>query len=105
MTHERWLEVKQKIEESFTVIDRYEEELDPGIADVLEFEGPGGRMKASFCRQPKVVDKKTLYSHRAGGEVKVDYRYSDTESVSYLSLFKWNKDRGDWDKMSGEDIF
>lgn len=105
MTPDRWQEVKQKIENSFTILDTYEEELDPGVAEVIEFTGPMGKLKVSFNRQPKVLDKKTLYSHRAGGDVKVDYTYSDTDEVYYLTLFKWNEQRDKWEKMNSEAMF
>ena len=105
MTPDRWQEVKQKIESSFTILDSYEEELNPGVAEVIEFNGPIGKLKASFNRQPKVLDKKTLYSHRAGGDVKVDYTYSDSDEVSYLTLYKWNEQRDEWEKMNNDAMF
>src|SRR3989338_1402633 len=105
MTQERWEEICQKIRDNFEVVATYSEELNPGTADVIEFHGPLGTLRAKLNRQPKVLDKKTLYSHRAGGEVKVDYSYSDTEKVLYLTVEKWNEERQNWAPMDAGSFF
>ena len=60
MNQERWEEIQKKIKQSFEVSDEYDEDLDPGQAEVLEFDGPAGKMKVRFVTKPKLLDKKTL---------------------------------------------
>jgi hypothetical protein len=107
MTIERWKDIRQKIKDSFTILEEYTDDLDPGTAESLEFQGPGniGILRVSFCVQPKVLDKKTLYSHRAGGETHVDYSYSDTDEVSYMTVDKWNDQSQEWLPIDAKAIF
>lgn len=105
MTQERWSEVKQLIQNNFKVLETYEEELEPGHAEVVEFETPQAIFKVSFNQQPKVLDKKTLYSHRAGGDVRVDYTYSDTDEVSYLTVDRWDATSDQWAPVDANRLF
>lgn len=105
MTHERWLDVKQLIHDRFTVLESYEEELDPGRAEVVEFETPQAIFKVSFNQQPRVEGKKTLYSNRAGGAVRVDYTYSSTDEVSYLTVDRWNDQTEEWVPIEAGQLF
>ncbi len=105
MNQDRWREIKAKVKESFDLTDEYDEDLDPGTAQVLEFIGPSGRTKIRFVTRPKVLDKKTSYSNRAGSGVKVDYIYSQEESSCYLEAFVWSDDRDDWQKIETPSLF
>ena len=105
MTHERWLEVRQMIRDRFTVLETYEEELEPGIAEVIEFETPQAFFKVSFNTQPKVEGKKTLYSNRSGGAVRVDYTYSSTDEVSYMTVDRWNETTEEWVPVEAGQLF
>ena len=105
MTPERWEEVKQLINKSFSVTDTYTEDLEPGIAEVIEFKTPHGLLRASFETRPRVLDKKTLYSHRAGGETHVDYVYSDDENVTHLKLLRWNESTEEWLPIDASSLF
>ncbi len=107
MTLERWKDIRQKIKEMFPILEEYTDYLEPGTAESLEFEGPGdmGILRVTFCVQPKVLDKKTLYSHRAGGDVRVDYTYSDSDEVSYMIVDKWNEATEEWLPIDAKAIF
>lgn len=105
MTTERWQDIKAQIKQNFGIEDEYTEELDPGMAEVLEFIGPQGKMQVRFVTKPRVLDKKTMYSNRPGSDVRVDYVFSDTEFSSHLEVFIWSEARGDWQKMDGEALF
>lgn len=105
MNKERWQEIKNQVKQNFELVDEYEEDLDPGIAQVLEFVGPSGQTKVRFVSRPKLLDKKTSYSNRAGSDVKVDYVYSSEESVNYLEAFVWSDDNGAWQKLNIESLF
>ena len=105
MTKERWQEIKIQVKNNFEIIDQYQEELDPGAAEVLEFVGPQGKIKLKFITKPKLLDKKTMYSNRAGSGVKVDYVYSPDETVNYLEVWQWSDSADDWHKLEGESLF
>lgn len=105
MTKERWQEIKLQIKDSFGLDNEYEEALNPGTAEVLEFKGPQGKMKVRFVEKPRVLDKKTAYSNRIGSGVKVDYVYSETDFVSHLEIFVWSEERNDWQKLEVQSLF
>lgn len=105
MTRERWQEIKNTIKDNFGIEDEYQEDLDPGTAEAVEFNGPQGHMLARFVTKPKLLDKKTSFTNRAGSDVKVDYVYSDNESASYLEIYTWSEDKDDWVKLDSESLF
>lgn len=105
MTEERFNEIKANIKANFNLQDEYLEELDPGEAQVLEFQSPQGLIKLCFITKPKLLDKKTSYSNRVGSGVKVDYVYSDEESVSYLEAYIFSEADNDWKKIEAETLF
>ncbi len=102
MTEERWQDVKQLINSTFTVKDEYEEDLDPGMAEVIEFEGPQGLIQAKFVTKPRLLDKKTSYSNRAGSDVKVDYIFSKDDFSSHLEVYIWSEAKNSWEKIDEE---
>jgi len=105
MNQDRWREIKTQIKQNFELLEEYNEDLDPGTAQILEFIGPSGRTKIRFVSRPKVLDKKTTYSNRAGSGVKVDYVYSPDELVNYFEAFVWSDDTGDWQKLETPSLF
>jgi len=105
MTKDRWQEIKTNIRDNFGIDDQYEQDLEPGTAEVIEFDGPQGKMLLSFSTKPKLLDKKTSFSNRAGSDVKVDYVYSDKDTVSYLEAYTWSDDKDDWIKLDSENLF
>lgn len=105
MTIERWKEVKAEIERNFKIAENYTEDLEPGQAEVIEFLGPGGKMKLKFVVRPKILDKKTSYSNRPGGRISVDYVFSEDENVSYLEAYAWQEGREEWTKIESEKLF
>lgn len=105
MSPERWQEVKQQIKSNMQILDEYEESLDPGRAEVIEFMGPSGKIQAKYITKPRVLDKKTTFSNRIGSGVRVDYIYSEDETSSHLELRQWSEARGDWQPLEAEDLF
>ena len=95
MTTERWKDVREKIRTSFTVTAEYEEDLEPGIAEILEFDGPAGPMKVRFVTRPRTIGKTTQYTHR-GAATKVDYQFDPNETVTHLEAYRWNEQSQDW---------
>ena len=105
MTADKWADTRDKIKSTFTILDEYEEDLDPGVSDVLEFEGPAGKLRARFLTRPKVTGKKTLYSNRIGGDTRVDYEFSENEEVCHLEVSRWNESTNDWEELRGSSLF
>ncbi|MFA6308000.1 MAG: hypothetical protein WCS88_00420 [Patescibacteria group bacterium] len=105
MTKERWKELRANVKENFGIEDEYEEDLEPGIAEVIQFTGAEGKTLMRFVTKPKVLDKKTSFSHRAGSDVKVEYVYSEDETSSYLEIYTWSVDKDDWVKLDVEERF
>lgn len=105
MTNERFQEIKANIKENFVLEDEYQEDLDPGIAENLQFVGPQGKMLLRFVTRPKLLDKKTTFSNRAGSDVKVDYVYSQDETSSHLEIYRWLDDKEDWEKIDSDSLF
>ena len=102
MTPERWEQVKQLLRGQYQITAEYQEQLDPGMAECLEFTSPAGLLKICFVTQPKVLDKKTHYTHRAGGATQVAYVFDPQETTSHLEVFRWNEASGNWEEMSAE---
>ena len=104
MTAERWQEIKFHIKENFGIEDEYEVDLDPGLAEVIQFTGPRGKMLARFVTRPKLLDKKTSFSNRVGSNVKVDYVYSPDETASHVEMYSWSEQKDDWVKLDSESL-
>lgn len=60
-----------------------------GNQNLLEFEHPaGGRYRLVRENKPVVLEKKELYSHRAGQSAQTQYKFSETEFSHRLRVFK-----------------
>lgn len=105
MTQERWEEIKEKIESKFKIIEKNVETLEnKGTKEIIEFEGPLGKIKLEFVNQPKVLDKKTQYSNRIGGQINVEYIYSDSEMNSYLKVYRQDE-IGEWEEIKQTEFY
>lgn len=105
MTKERWEELKREIKNKFEITDEYREDLEPGEADVVEFNGPTGQIKVRYVTKPKLLDKKTTYSNRVGSGVKVDYVFSDSEFVSHVEAYTLSPETNEWQKIEAQTLF
>jgi len=105
MTKERWEELKREIKNKFEITDEYREDLEPGEADVVEFNGPMGQIKVRYVTKPKLLDKKTTYSNRVGSGVKVDYVFSDSEVVSHVEAYILSPETNEWQKIEAQTLF
>ncbi len=98
MNPEKWEQIKIMVKEKFEILNQTEEECTIGVGTVqiIEFEGPIGRMKLEFVSKPRILDKKTTYSNRIGSDVKVDYVYSENEKTHHLQAYKWDEAAERW---------
>lgn len=101
MTQEKWLDILASIKEKFTIEQNETLALEdsPGQKEVISFVTPAGKFKLERTVRPKVLDKKTTYSNRIGGQVKVDYVYSPDEMVDRLTAYRFDDATGGWLEM------
>jgi len=108
MQNDQWEVLKENIKSKFkfeseSVEDILAETSDglvkQGFAEILIFEGPLGRMKLVRENRPVVLDKKFIYSHRAGQAARTEYKFSDTEFSHKLKAFKWSDDDDEWKEI------
>jgi len=102
MTQERWDNLIKMVDKNFGIKNRTSEEIELGEKDngekllekreIIEFESPMGRLKIERSIKPRLLDKKTIYSKRIGSETKVEYIYSDEETVDQMKAYKWGND-------------
>lgn len=103
MSDEKWDNLIGTIEEKFGIEEEIDEDTaEGGIIEGVIFKSPLGKMKIERISMPKVIDKKTLYSNRPGSATRVDYVYSDTETVKKIKVYKWDKGQDDWVEISGD---
>ena len=101
MNLERWERIKMMAKEKFKILSETEEEgVDgTGKVEMIEFDGPMGRMKLEFVSKPRILDKHTTFSNRIGSDVKVDYVYSEDEKTYRLNAYKWDEAENAWNSI------
>jgi hypothetical protein len=100
MTDEKWEALVSQIRRKFKVSEETVSEPDPrdrGVRETIVFEGPAGPMKLERITRPLVLDKKPIYSNRAGGGVNYEFTYSPTEKTHRETLFRW--ENNGWTEM------
>lgn len=106
MTDEKWTSILGHIKDNFELLSEttedLPEEIGPGSVEVVEFNGPAGRIKLERTTQPLVIDKKTLGSKRIGSQATVEYIYSDTEKVHKFTVYKFDEATNDWIELKME---
>jgi len=114
MTEEKWQDIKAMVEEKFEVIDKRLEEKKIGKdkqgneveekKETIEFKGPLGKIKLERVIRPKVLEERTQYSRRVGGDIQVNYIYSSDEFIDLLRAYQWNIKKEEWEEIK-PDIF
>ena len=109
MNQERWDNIISMVEEKFPPAELSSEDIEigedehnnpvKGKIERLEFTGPLGKMKLEKTTKPRVVDKQTLHSNRAGSDVRVNYVYSKDEFSQFMKAYKWNEDEEEWKEI------
>lgn len=105
MNDDKWSDVVEKIREKFKV-EQHDKMAHPDISsgqiETLIFISPVGRYKLVRTTTPRVIDKKTVYSSRAGSSTSVQYEYDEKEMTSRLDIYKWDDGLGNWEKAEIE---
>lgn len=105
MTKEKWERIKGQVKDSFGVTSERKEPLGedrPGEVEILEFNGPLGKMKLELATHPVVLDKKGMGSKRIGSHTTVEYIYSKDEFVHTFKAYKWDEAQDDWVEIEME---
>ncbi|MBI4363239.1 MAG: hypothetical protein HY545_00115, partial [Candidatus Doudnabacteria bacterium] len=98
MENDKWEGLKEETKRKFKVLKEGAEDLlvetaegltKQGIVEFIIFESPMGRLKLVRENRPVVVDKKFIYSHRAGQAARTEYKFSDSEFSHKLRVYKW----------------
>ena len=108
MDTDRWEQIKENIRKNFKVVEETTEDLmvhtqdgevKNGTAEILIVESPMGRIKLAYESRPVVLDKKFIYSHRAGQAARTEYEYSDTEFSHKIKAYKWSDETDEWKEI------
>ena len=98
MQDDRWQQLVQMAKKNFKNVSLAHEDLimetpegpvKQGTQDVLEFEHPNGdSYRLLRENKPVVLEKKELFSHRAGQSAQVQYKHSATEFSHRLRVYR-----------------
>jgi hypothetical protein len=97
---DKWEAMVGQIRRKFTVTEHTTSEPDPrdrGVRETIVFDGPTGPMKLERVTRPLVLEKKPIYSHRAGSGVNYEYVFDPVEKTHRESLFRW--ENNGWTEM------
>lgn len=108
MNDDKWEPLKEETKRKFKVLQEGSEDLlvetaeglvKQGVSEFLIFESPVGRIKLARENRPVVLDKKFIYSHRAGQAARTEYKFSDSEFSHKLKVYKWDDDNDEWKEI------
>lgn len=81
------------------IMDTQDGPVKQGTQDILIFTNPSGKFKLVRENKPVVLEKKELYSHRAGQSAQTMYKFSETEFSHKLKVYK-EVDYDEWDEIN-----
>lgn len=111
MQIEKWQQLVDMAQKNFRnvklatedlIMDTQDGPIKQGTQDILEFEhADGKRYRLIRENKPVVLEKKDLYSHRAGQTAQSLYKFSETEFSHRLRVFK-EVDFDEWEEITLE---
>ncbi len=106
MHQRKWEELLDRVEKMFGFEEHTTEEYPERhlTVETAIFDGASGRIKLERTVKPVVLDKKTSYSKRAGGEVSIEYVLSDDEFVDTVKFYRWDRLAREWKQIDMADI-
>ncbi len=113
MDIDKWEQLKEELKRKFEIMSARTEDLimdtqdgpvKQGTAEVLEISTPLGRVKLAYETRPLVLDKKFIYSHRAGQAARTEYEFSETEKTYKLKAYKWDDDNEEWKEIDASNF-
>lgn len=97
MQDDRWQQLVEAAKKHFLDVSLTKEDLimdtqdgpqKRGTQDILIFENPSGKFKLVRENRPVVLEKKEIFSHRAGQSAQTQYKFSDSEFSHKLKVYK-----------------
>ena len=113
MDVDRWEQIRENIRSKFKVLEEGTEDLTVatgegevknGKAEFLIAETPLGKIKLAFESHPVVLDKKFIFSHRAGQAARTEYEFSNTEFSHKIKAYKWDDDNDEWKEIDASQM-
>jgi hypothetical protein len=109
MTDDKWQELVDMAQKNFKGAKLSREDLimntpdgpqKRGTQDILVFQHPSGpRYKLVRENKPVVLEKKELFSHRAGQSAQTQYKFSQDQFSHKLRVFK-EVDFDEWEEVT-----
>lgn len=113
MTDEKWMEVTEMAKKNFKGAELHLEDLTvetpdgqqkQGTREILTFKHPaGGSYRLVRENRPVVLEKKELYSHRAGQSAQAQYKFSETEFFHKLKVYR-ESGLGEWEEITPDKL-
>lgn len=106
MTYERWQEIvnRARQQDPQAVISREDLPVGPGWREFIEMMTPAGKVRLELWLRPKILERKTLYSHRMHSAATVQYKYDESEQTLIFKAYRWNDSRGDWQEINADAV-
>jgi hypothetical protein len=113
MDIDKWEQLKESLKQKFEIESEGTEDLTmetqdgkvvKGSADFLVMQTPMGKVKLAFEKKPVVLNKKTIFSHRAGQAARNEYEFSETEFSYKLKAYKWDDIDEEWDEIDADNF-
>lgn len=106
MTYERWQELIQKIKKQNPQAEIGREDLpdSPGYREYVEISLPAGKVRLELWVKPKVIERKTLYSHRMNTAATVQYKYDESEHTITMHAYRLDSAQNDWQEVGFETL-
>lgn len=110
MQPDRWEDTKEELKRKFNLISEDVEknpiEDDFGVKgeetkEVLEFNGPMGKIKIEYVTRPVILDKKMTYAKTKGTGALTEFVLSDSEFSHKIRAYKWDEYNDQWEEMDG----
>jgi hypothetical protein len=117
MIEEKWQQLVETAQKHFKnvsltnedlIMDTQDGPIKQGTQDILIFENPSGpstslgasrKFKVVRENKPVVLEKKELYSHRAGQSAQTQYKFSETELSHKIRVYK-ESGFEEWDEIT-----
>jgi len=86
INQERWQELQERLRQKFSDFHLEIKDLaePPLHQEYAYFSLPHQELRLIWTKKPRVLDKKTHYSNRIGGETTINYQYAADEYVFTL---------------------
>ena len=107
MNYDKWMTIVDLVDKNFGLLKKETQELDgqvPGRREIIEFQGPQGKIKLVWTEKARLEELKTSYSRRIGAQVKVEAKYSQEEKVNFMEAYQWNTVREEWEPFEFNDL-